>query len=66
MRTIWQEIKIGRLIVAVAVTLLIADVVPHPNLSPGFLDHTFQRTQGNPAEPALGSMAKLGGPNRAE
>lgn len=31
------EIKWSRLVMALLVTVVIADTVPHPNLSPGFL-----------------------------
>ncbi|MEM1310928.1 MAG: hypothetical protein AAGF98_15795 [Cyanobacteria bacterium P01_H01_bin.153] len=35
---ILQDIKIGRLVIAIVITVLIADTVPHPNLSAGLLD----------------------------
>ena len=42
---VWKEIKIGRLLLAMTVTLLIADTIPHPNLSPGLLEGSLQRVQ---------------------
>jgi len=40
-----QEIKIERLVLALGITLLIADTVPHPNLSAGLLEHALHRVQ---------------------
>ena len=37
-----KEIRIGRLLLlALGITLLIADTVPHPNLSAGLVEHSF-------------------------
>ena len=40
-----QEIKIERLVWALGITLLIADTVPHPHLSPGLVEHGLRRVQ---------------------
>jgi hypothetical protein len=40
-----QEIKIERLLLALGITLLIADTVPHPNLSAGLVEYTLYRVQ---------------------
>lgn len=36
-----KEIKIGRLVLAFVVTLLIADSVPHPSLSSGLIESSW-------------------------
>ena len=36
-----KEIRIGRLLLALGITLLLADTVPHPNLSAGLVEHSF-------------------------
>ena len=40
-----QEIKIERLLLALGITLLIADTIPHPHLSAGLFEHTLRRVQ---------------------
>jgi hypothetical protein len=40
-----QEIKIERLLLALGITLLIADTVPHPNLSAGLVEHSLRQVQ---------------------
>jgi hypothetical protein len=40
-----QDIKIERLVLALGVTLLVADTVPHPHLSPGLVEHGLRRVQ---------------------
>lgn len=39
------EIKVGRLVLAIAVTVLVADTVPHPHLSTGFLATSIAQAQ---------------------
>ncbi|RZM75047.1 hypothetical protein [Leptolyngbya iicbica] len=38
-----QNIKIGRLMLAISVTVLIADTAPHPSLSTGLLESSWER-----------------------
>ncbi|MGD1944383.1 MAG: hypothetical protein ACFB0G_24060 [Leptolyngbyaceae cyanobacterium] len=38
---ILKEIKLGRLVLAIAVTVLVSDTVPHPNLSAGLLENSL-------------------------
>ncbi|MEM8809006.1 MAG: hypothetical protein AAGF01_23550 [Cyanobacteria bacterium P01_G01_bin.38] len=38
---ILKEIKLSRLVLAIAITLLIADTVPHPSLSDGLLENSW-------------------------
>lgn len=38
---ILKEVKIGRLALAIFATVLIADTVPHPNLSAGLLENSW-------------------------
>jgi hypothetical protein len=40
-----QEIKIERLFLALGITLLIADTVPHPHLAAGLVRQSLQRLQ---------------------
>jgi hypothetical protein len=40
-----KDIKIERLFLALGITLLIADTVPHPHLSAGFVEHSLHRVQ---------------------
>lgn len=40
-----KEIKMGRLVLAVVVTLLVADTVPHPRLSAGVIENSLQWMQ---------------------
>ncbi|HEY9886942.1 MAG TPA: hypothetical protein V6D02_00975 [Candidatus Obscuribacterales bacterium] len=40
---IFQEIKVSRLVLAVAVTLLVADTIPHPNLAAGVVESSLSR-----------------------
>jgi len=40
-----QDIKIERLVLALGITLLMADTVPHPNLSAGLVEHTLHWVQ---------------------
>jgi hypothetical protein len=40
-----KGIKIERLLLALGITLLIADTVPHPHLSPGLVEHALHRVQ---------------------
>ncbi|NEQ45007.1 MAG: hypothetical protein F6K00_16170 [Leptolyngbya sp. SIOISBB] len=42
-----KEIKIGRLMFAIAVTVFIADTAPHPNLSSGLLASSWHRFETN-------------------
>lgn len=42
---ILKEVRIGRLVFAVFVTLLIADTVPHPGLSAGLVESSLNRMQ---------------------
>ncbi|NEQ47426.1 MAG: hypothetical protein F6K00_29355 [Leptolyngbya sp. SIOISBB] len=35
-----KDIKFERLFLALGITLLIADTVPHPHLSAGFVEHS--------------------------
>lgn len=32
------RIKLNRLILAIAITFVVADICPHPSLSPGFME----------------------------
>ncbi|MEO0491549.1 MAG: hypothetical protein AAF215_22085 [Cyanobacteria bacterium P01_A01_bin.123] len=43
---ILKEIKLSRLVLAVVITLLIADTVPHPSLSDGLLEDSLGLIQG--------------------
>lgn len=49
---ILKEIKLSRLVLAIAITLLMADTVPHPNLSDGLLENSWGLIQGEPATAA--------------
>jgi hypothetical protein len=40
-----KEIKLGRLAFAVLITVLIADTAPHPSLSAGLLESSWQRLE---------------------
>jgi len=40
-----QDIKVGRLVLALGITLLIADTAPHPNLSAGLVEQALNRVQ---------------------
>lgn len=40
-----QDIKIERLVLALGITLLIADTAPHPNLSAGLVEQALNRVQ---------------------
>lgn len=42
-----KEIKIGRLLLALAVTVLIADTAPHPKLSSGLLESSWSRFEAS-------------------
>ena len=42
-----KDIKLGRLALAIAVTVLIADTAPHPNLSAGFLENSWNRFEAS-------------------
>jgi|GEM_PF-1334201 len=42
-----KDIKLGRLALAIAVTVLIADTAPHPNLSAGFLENSWNRLEAS-------------------
>lgn len=42
-----KEIKLGRLAFAVLITMLIADTAPHPNLSAGFLENSWNRLEAS-------------------
>ena len=43
--SVLQHVKIGRLMLAIAVTVLIADTAPHPSLSAGLLESTWERLE---------------------
>jgi hypothetical protein len=58
-----QEIKIERLLLALGITLLIADTVPHPNLSAGLVEHTLHRVQAGLMEESS-SEGEIAGINR--
>jgi len=45
--SVLQHVKIGRLMLAIAVTVLIADTAPHPSLSAGLLESSWNRLEGN-------------------
>jgi hypothetical protein len=45
-----KDIKIERLLLALGITLLIADTVPHPHLSAGFVEHSLRRVQAGLSE----------------
>ncbi|NEQ47189.1 MAG: hypothetical protein F6K00_28065 [Leptolyngbya sp. SIOISBB] len=49
---ILKEIKLSRLVLAIAITLFMADTVPHPNLSDGLLKNSWSLIQGEPATAA--------------
>ena len=38
MGTVWQSIRMGRLMLALMITFLIADTYPHPKLHPGVIE----------------------------
>jgi len=40
-----QDIKLGRLAFAVLITVLIADTAPHPSLSAGLLESSWNRLE---------------------
>lgn len=40
-----QDIKIERLVLALGITLLIADTAPYPNLSAGLVEQALNRVQ---------------------
>ncbi len=40
-----KDIKIERLLLALGITLFIADTVPHPNFSAGLVEHTLHQVQ---------------------
>lgn len=40
-----HEIKLHRLVLAVVLTVTIADLAPHPSLSPGLIESAVMRTQ---------------------
>ncbi len=50
-----KEIKLGRLVLAIVITVLIADTVPHPNLSAGLLANSLGHL---PAEAAAAESSK--------
>jgi hypothetical protein len=43
--SVLQHVKIGRLMLAISVTVLIADTAPHPSLSAGLLESTWERLE---------------------
>ena len=45
-----RAIKVGRLLLAVVVTMIVADTVPHPNLSPGLLESSVTQLRLRLAE----------------
>ncbi len=47
-----KAIKLSRLVLAVAITLLMADTVPHPSLSNGLLENSWGLIKGEPATAA--------------
>jgi len=44
-----REIKLNRLLWAVGLTILMADTVPHPSLSPGVVESVISRFAHQPA-----------------
>lgn len=46
---IFKEIKLFRLVLTIAITLFMADKVPHPSLSNGLLKNSLGLMQGEPA-----------------
>lgn len=42
-----KDIKLGRLAFSVLITMLIADTAPHPNLSAGFLENSWNRLEAS-------------------
>ena len=42
-----KDIKVGRLLFAIAVTVFIADTAPHPNLSSGLLESSWSRFEAS-------------------
>jgi len=42
-----KAIKLGRLALAIAITVLIADTAPHPNLSAGILERSWDRLEAS-------------------
>ena len=61
---ILTDIKIGRLVLAITVTLLIADTVPHPNLSAGLVENSFDWVQTSLAEAKEQVEAEIAESNR--
>ncbi|MEM6716304.1 MAG: hypothetical protein AAF827_21160 [Cyanobacteria bacterium P01_D01_bin.6] len=45
--TILKEIKVGRLMLAIGITVFIADTAPHPNLSSGLLEKSWSRFEAS-------------------
>lgn len=45
--SVLKEIKIGRLVLAIAVTVFIADTAPHPKLSSGLLESSWSRVEAS-------------------
>jgi len=58
-----QEIKIERLLLALGITLLIADTAPQPHLSAGLIEHTLHRVQAGLMEESS-SEGAIAGLNR--
>jgi hypothetical protein len=44
-----REIKVNRLLWAIGLTVLMADTVPHPSLSPGVVESAISRFVHQPA-----------------
>jgi len=55
-----QEIRVSRLILALGTTLLIADTIPHPNLSAGLVENSLNRLQPELAGAAQAERAIAG------
>jgi hypothetical protein len=58
-----KEIRVGRLLLALGITLLIADTIPHPSLSAGLLESSLYRVQAELAgekNQAAGAIAESG------
>jgi len=64
------HIKISRLLLAMAVTVAVADACPHPSLGPSLLSQALQRAQqavtGRPQETRSLMTEQLSAPNQAQ
>ncbi|ASC69084.1 hypothetical protein XM38_000100 [Halomicronema hongdechloris C2206] len=70
MATSLANIKISRLLLAIAVTVAVADACPHPSLGPSLLSQAFQRVQqvmtGRSQETRSLVTEQLSAPNQAQ